>query len=345
MVRTGLLDINSGGTMGHAAIVKGAADRLQSMLSDECLIVTDGEVALFNCQDSCSHSVVRVPKSVHQLSVGGCIECVDTTSILLAVKKFGCDRVIFSTFFSTKLVQSMIAEDIQTILLTFPLRDSHWEAFSLRKHHDIFKQILVFADLYGTTRSLLNQTLISPFRETTPLSREVNPCPNKVLVLVGGGGRPSADILHRLSQETMLELETKSVDLKWSLSLGDQPKYSRTGDYWLEWRSGLEEWISDYDIIISEAGFNTTTELLSLGVPSILVPGHRRIDNQELRAVNYELLGCGFCCFPEEGPRGMAKRIYRFLEKDRAMQAAAQKSIDVALGLAKNPSIEEVLSS
>ena len=109
MAKTGFVYINSGGTMGHSTIVKTVSDRLKNTLSDECLIVTDEEETPFYSNIFSNHHVVHIPRSTHQLSVGGCVEGVDTRGILLAVKKFGCDRVIFSTFFSTKIVKKMIA--------------------------------------------------------------------------------------------------------------------------------------------------------------------------------------------------------------------------------------------
>ena len=335
--------INSGGTMGHMSIIACAANRLWQYSKTECVVMSDSQLD-FSCFDM-HHKIISVqlPANKHQFSVAGCIQEAPINEILKAVKMWNCTTVVFSTFFSVETVSTLIDHGIKTVLLTFPLRDSHWEMFYLRRHQDLFKQILVFADLYQNSRTMPNQIHISPLSDITPHKHGKKTFLNKVLVLVGGGGRPSADILYKLAKETMHLFDNKSVALSWHLSLGAKSKHTNKKKYWLEWKPSLGGWISDYDIIISEAGFNTTTELLSLGVPAILVPGYRRIDNQELRATNYELHGCGICILPEQGSSKLAEAIYQFLNSNEMLSTAAHKSIDTARRLANNPSLEEVI--
>lgn len=329
--------------MGHASIVTGAANRLLHHSKAECVIMSDSPLDI-SCLDF-HHKAksVQLPANKHQFSAGGCIQEAPKREILRAVKKWKCTTVIFSTFFSAETVSALVDQGIKTVLLTFPLRDSHWEMFYLRGYQNLFTQILIFADLYQNSRIMPNQIYISPFSDIIPQKYEKKTHLNKVLVLVGGGGRPSADILYKLATETMHLFNKNSIDLSWHLSVGAKPKQTSKKSYWLEWKPNLESWISDYDIIITEAGFNTTTELLSLGVPAILVPGARRIDNQELRAINYELHGCGICVLPEQGSNRLAEAIDQFINDNEMRSTACSKSIDKARLVTSNPSLEEVI--
>ena len=80
--------------------------------------------------------------------------------------------------------------------------------------------------------------------------------------------------------------------------------------------------------MICEAGYNTITELLFLGKPALAIPGIRRIDNQELRAVRYESAGCGYALFPEEDPEETIKKIKSLIdnpEKLKELSASCKK--------------------
>src|SRR3989338_9413886 len=76
----------------------------------------------------------------------------------------------------------------------------------------------------------------------------------------------------------------------------------------LESTNNMQSYIDESKFVISEAGYFTTHELISRSKPGILIPGERRIDNQELRAIKYEENGLGFCVMPEEGLDSLVAR-------------------------------------
>jgi len=141
----------------------------------------------------------------------------------------------------------------------------------------------------------------------------------------------------------MCELAARGVSVDWTVSLGAKSEGIRepVGKV-IDWKPDLPVWIGEYDVVVSEAGFNTVMELLSVGLPALLIPGHRRIDNQELRAVNYELEGCGICCFPEEGGKRLADAFCRLLDC-RDMLLAADTNIALSRKLCQYPSLEQVI--
>ena len=331
--------------MGHMTIVSRAADRLRRNCTASCMVASDFDFRPSGPPSLREHTFVRLPEHAHQFSVGGCIEFAPVTAILAALNEFKCQIVVFSTFFSVDLVRAVNKAGMRSVLLTFPLRDTHWEAFHLRGYAELFSDVIVFADLYEPTRDLPNQTRVAPLCSGASRSCFSRSVSKKILVLCGGGGRPSSQIMYDLVDSAKLELSERGIALDWGISHGAKARMTRPNEYsGLDWKPDLISWIHEYDIVISEAGFNTVIELVLSGRPALLVPGHRRIDNQELRAIKYEHRGCGVCCFPEEGPACIANRIRQFLLDDEWLEAARQRCVDEALALTNWPSLEDVLS-
>ena len=347
-MRVAFVALNCGGTMGLMAIVSRAADRLRRNCSASCMVVSDFDFRPFGPPSLREHTFMCIPEGAHQLSVGGCIASAPVAPILAWLKEFKCEQVVFSTFFSGDLVRAVNEAGMRSVLLTFPLRDSHWEAFHLRGYGELFSDVIVFADLYDPACDLPNQTRVAPLYSEDSLSCSLCSASKKVLVLCGGGGRPSSQQMYDLVASARLELLEQGITLDWALSHGAKSRLSCqmecNGFRGVDWKPDLISWIHEYDSVISEAGFNTVTELVLSSRPALLVPGHRRIDNQELRAVNYEHCGCGVCCFPEEGPTCLADRIRFCLLDDEWQKAARQRCVDKALALKKWPSLEDALS-
>jgi predicted glycosyltransferase len=81
------------------------------------------------------------------------------------------------------------------------------------------------------------------------------------------------------------------------------------------------------DIVVSEAGYNTVQELRLVGTPAVLVPGRRRLDDQEERAAAMETLGIAVVAGPEH-PELVADAVVALATDDvrrRTMRAAAQR--------------------
>jgi len=82
----------------------------------------------------------------------------------------------------------------------------------------------------------------------------------------------------------------------------------------IKWTEKISKLLDKSDLIISEAGYFTMLDLLLTKTPAIMIPGKRGIDNQELRAVNFELLGIGKIHFPFQEKYKLKRMVSKFVE-------------------------------
>lgn len=86
-------------------------------------------------------------------------------------------------------------------------------------------------------------------------------------------------------------------------------------------------WLQSADLSISRAGYNTCTNILATGVPSILLPSRSNID-QEPRARVFAIRGMGYVLHDDElNPERLAHIIERALER---MPATHEVALDGA---------------
>ena len=105
----------------------------------------------------------------------------------------------------------------------------------------------------------------------------------------------------------------------------------------------LQKFIDNSRVVISEAGYFTTHELISRSKPSILIPGERRIDNQELRAIEYDKQGFGYCFMPEEDIGLLVDKTLNLLTNYDSYRAFQNRSKEYYFSFDRDKDIEKII--
>ena len=101
------------------------------------------------------------------------------------------------------------------------------------------------------------------------------------IVTLGGGGDPEAG---RIAGEAAQELRRKGVTVFASTGpLVRTPPEGITAREWFPvWP--LAPWLPAFDLAVGGGGYNTVAELREAGLPTLLIPFHREVDDQHARA-------------------------------------------------------------
>ncbi len=205
------------------------------------------------------------------------------------IKNNNISTLIFSTFYDLKILEYCKINKIKTILISYPLRDSHREAIKSRSYYKNFYSVLTLNEIYNVKKISSNEKIVSPLRTKTkkiPLKEN-----NKfnVLVTCGGGGRPSSKLFFNKIKQMIPLIMKKHPNAKIDIIKGNYKLDLKLyNGKIISWSAIFPELLNKSDLIISEAGYYTLVDLISLGKRAILIPGERRIDNQELRAIKFK---------------------------------------------------------
>lgn len=103
-----------------------------------------------------------------------------------------------------------------------------------------------------------------------------------VLLSAGGGGDPTAE--ETLVSTSRLLLSHPEVHVV--VAAGPLYRGARTSGERVVWVSepALAEWLAAFDFAVTAAGYNTVLELMSSGVPAVLLPQEKVADEQDRRA-------------------------------------------------------------
>lgn len=290
------ISFNTGGTLGHMTLL--------SKISDAILDIANVTVMSEHEYEAYSHTKderidwVKFTPQTHTFSNGGEISHSSRDEIAELCKERQIDLAIYSTFFDPALVQELNKQSIDSMYVTYPLRDTYTELFFLRENDELFKNTVVLEDLmnydYPVSVTRANPILL-PYREQ-------NISNAKILVTCGGGGRPSSIKFMDLISEYSTQISELIPESDITIVRGPNNKGRHIENVnSIDSTDRMSDFIDEADIVVSEAGYYTVHELISRSKPSILVPGARRIDNQELRAIEYEKKGLGYAVMPEEG--------------------------------------------
>ena len=346
-MRVGVVILNVGGTMGHVSMVDDVLDPLGGNESVECVVITDAPAIASAAGGRPSVQAVLVESSAHQQSTAGCVAFTDVDGVLDALRQYGCVSVVFVTFFHRGLLERASAIGIRRILLTFPFREDHWRTFRQQRFDCLFDRVLVFGDLYASAPYIMNQMTVSYVPRGTVKWAERPRATPRALVLGGGGGRPSAIVTRRVAMDGVREYRRRGARLELHVSggvLGVNNGCSNV-DQHVRWRPRVNTWAADYDIVISEAGFCAVNELAATGVPTLLVPGVRRLDNQELRAFEFASKGAGACVLPQEGAGALADAIANVMDSSEVRARMNSASLQISRSLTRHPVLLSILNS
>ncbi len=325
--------------MGHMTLTT----QLASAIKSKTYILSDHDYEKFSNAKTVNTTYIRLSQQKHSFSIAGCIKYQYRDEIIHYAKEKKIGMLVFSTMFDACLMRDLRREKIRTVLISYPLRDTHRKAFLLRKYHLLFNHILTLQGIENVKRLFPNEQIVSPpikFEDTKSKTSKIK----KILITAGGGGRPSSNLFFGLMKNLVPALVKKMPWLRFTIIKGNYEKnFSLPNTRIIGWSRSFQKLLKEYDLIISEAGYFTVLNILSTSKPSILIPGARRIDNQELRAFLYDEAGCGIAILPEESEQVYLRRLNTVLANPQRFEDIYENSQRAVRTIAKHVSVVDAL--
>lgn len=298
MKNIGFVSLNSGGTMGHMSLLTNLANKLTP--EHKCFIFSEHDYKSFSNFKNKSLKFIKIKKQEHTSSIAGCLKYNYGQNFLELIKKNKIEILIFSTFFDKELVEEARKIVKKVYLISYPLRDTHREAFFVNKLYALFDKVFTLRDIINFLRTYPNEVFALP-PNLNFNSNDKSKKSNKVLITCGGGGRPSSEIFFKIIESNFKNILIKYPELKFTIITGNSKfNFESHRVKIIDWSNNFLELVKESDFVISEAGYFTIMDLLALNKPALVIPGSRRIDNQELRAVRFQGLGKGLFMLPEQ---------------------------------------------
>lgn len=322
-MNTGLISIGTGGTGGHSTLLR----KISPSLSEFGKVYLLSEFDCASKNENSQFEYIPITKREHQESLSGKLIHDSYKEIIGAIKSNNINNIIFSTFFDDRILEYAKKKGIRSTLITYPLRDSFSEYFFLKKFDQKFDKIIVLNDIAGTETyaKSKNATIAAYIPETNSFTDKEN----TIMIQCGGGGRPSSNFFHQKIDKVLELCEKELSDYHFLVSTG----IYGTNIYKKRENCTITDWIENWSgkvgkakAAISEAGYFSMHELIYTKTPSILIPGNRRTDNQELRSVKYEEKGMGLTIMPQQSIAELFEAIERILSPD--LQNKSRQSSD-----------------
>ncbi|MCL2447648.1 MAG: hypothetical protein FWD17_01740, partial [Polyangiaceae bacterium] len=257
-----------------------------------------------------------------------------------ALRVFRPDAVVFDTHAPIPLARYAAEIGARTVLIQREIRPEALEAFLASEAVSAFDRIVVphepgEVDLRGAGHL--------PVVVTGPVVRDLAAkAPRKarwprVVVMAGGGGQPvDARRFLRAAADAHILARTRIPGLSTILVGG--PYADLEG---LKGVAGLEvtgscaylpALLAHAELVVSQAGYNSVAEIRALAKPAVLVPGHRKAEDQRVRAKRLAAAGAAVIARPDA--RSIADRIEALLLSpgDRAAMADAHRSHPIVRG-------------
>jgi UDP-N-acetylglucosamine--N-acetylmuramyl-(pentapeptide) pyrophosphoryl-undecaprenol N-acetylglucosamine transferase len=214
------------------------------------------------------------------------------------------------------------------LLAALPLYDRlivpHDDVAAVGELHEPGKALAVGPILIRDRKELLDRARA---RATLGLPKDV---PEAALVLYasfGGGGDPEALRALDLTLDAVAALGNAHL-VYGAGPLMRAPPQPRAGLTVLAGRYPMLDLLPAFDGAIAAAGYNTVHELMYAGIPSVIVPFGRILDDQERRARELAAAGACLCCEPlTAGGLGAAVRRLADPALRRELAKQAQKVV------------------
>jgi UDP-N-acetylglucosamine:LPS N-acetylglucosamine transferase len=293
-----IVSLGSGGTMGHMSLTTSLSSEISR--KNKVFLFSDHDYSDFSNVKKPNFKFVKIPSQKHQKSVGGKINYLHKEDLFLKLEKNKIQTLIFSTFYDLEILNHCKKNKIKTILVSYPLRDSHREIVRLRKYYSFFDKVFTLNDLHNPNKISNKEFFVSPIISKNKPGKKTDEI-REVLITCGGGGRPSAEVFFKITLDAVKKISKKYPNVKFNLIKGNSNVNSKSKNMKIiKWSKDFHRLLSKQDLIISEAGYYTLLDLITFNKPAIIIPGERRIDNQELRAVKFQEKGLGWVIFPTE---------------------------------------------
>ena len=165
-------------------------------------------------------------------------------------------------------------------------------------------------DIVDIKRVSNKEFIVSPIKNKIILKERSKVKLKNILITCGGGGRPSSKLFFKIIKQIVQEIYWFDKSIKFTIILGNSnQRLKLQNSNVIKWSNNFLKLLNQHDLVISEAGYFTILDFINAKIPAILIPGERRIDNQELRALKYQESGCGYMYFPNENPKEIVERI------------------------------------
>ena len=169
MKNIAIISFGTGGTMGHMSLTTNLSKILVKG-KNKVFLFSEQDYSCFSNVDSKLINFVSIPKQKHLKTVGGCLSYKHKNKLIELLLQNHIEIVIFSTFFDPEILEFCKRNKIKSVLISYPLRDSHRKAIQLRKYYDYFDRVFSLKDLIDIERVSNKEFIVSPFKTNTILS-------------------------------------------------------------------------------------------------------------------------------------------------------------------------------
>lgn len=243
-------------------------------------------------------------------------DALEEVALEAALQAFAPDLVVFDTHAPMALVKRLAA---RTVLVLRELRPEALRGLDA----SAFDRILVPHEP-GEIDLPFPATFVGPIVRALPRRR---PKPNTVVALAGGGGQPvDAERYVRAVADAHCLLRARRPALETTLVVGPYgvaPPWTYPGLRVVRAPRDLAARLARAELVVSQAGYNAVAELRSLEKPAVLVPGHRKAEDQRLRARRLARTGAAIVARPEA--RSIADAMARAFDDLPAMREAHRR--------------------
>ena len=269
---------------------------------------------------------------------------------------FAPDLVVFDTHAPMHAVRALHERGARSVLVLRELRPDALRAFIARGDARWFARIIVPHDasdldtsaLAGLPYELVGAVVrLGGARRSERNKAAPARTPPRILAMAGGGGQPvdAARYLqavadaHCLARASVPDLETTLVTGPY----GEAPRRGSSFPGLTIRRSprDLDARMREATLVVSQAGYNAVAEIRALQIPAVLVPGHRKAEDQRARALRLARAGAAVIARPEA--RSIADAALRILETKGALAAMRRAHAAAPLDIGNRRAAEALL--
>ncbi len=236
-------------------------------------------------------------------------EPVEEAALNAIFAAFAPDLVVFDTHAPMRVVDRLTAAGVRSVLVQRELRPEALRSFLAKGLALGFDQIVVPHDASEVDLAGYGETHVEL---VGPIVRHVERAPPShtplVVAMAGGGGQPvdakrylrAVVDAHLLARARIPALETILVTGPYA-----QPP-ANTGGYpgltLIASTPELPSLLARASVVISQAGYNAVAEIRQLEKPAILIPGYRKAEDQQERAMRLVRVGAAVIAKPQARP-------------------------------------------
>ena len=277
-------------------------------------------------------------------------EPLEEAALVAALETFAPDLVVFDTHAPARIVHHVATIGARAVLVLRELRPEVLRSFATSAAARAFDRVVVpqepgdmdLAPLEGLPVALVGPVVRPiPPRAARPVTAPL------VVATAGGGGQPvdarrylrAVADAHLLARARIPALETVLVTGPYGEPPSNVAGYA--GLTVVRAPADLGALLAEATLIVSQAGYNAVAEIRALEKPAVLVPAHRKAEDQRARALRLARAGAAVLARPEA--RAIADRIEALLGAPGALESMRRAHRAVPLVPRNREAAEAVL--